>query len=337
MALSASNAPSWRRRRRPAEAVALAFGMLFAGAHDAAALPQEPTPRQVFFTVDAPCTNEADFGRRLSERTPRVVSVDEAHATDRVDVEIRSTDGKAEGSFMIARGNEPTRSRRVEGTTCDEVADVLSLALALTYDHEALLATPPPAAEPASKSEVGPPPAPPPPLHRAPAWHWRVGAHGTLAATRTVPIGGELFTDLANGASVSFRLGVEGRFARTEVGPASLDLLWTFATPSACPVRLRAGRLDVAPCAGFSLGTFAVTTAGTPDDRTVLRPWVAPRASLFASVALTDWLALDAQASLEFPLVRGTYGFREIFAYEVPIALPTFGVGMTFALARDDR
>ncbi|MDF2695846.1 MAG: hypothetical protein K0S65_4229, partial [Labilithrix sp.] len=95
------------------------------------ATAQTQSAQPVHLAVDAPCTSEADFERRLAERTRRIVSVDDTSAVDHVVVRITADADTAEGTFEIAKGHGPTRSRRVEATTCDEVADILSLAIAL--------------------------------------------------------------------------------------------------------------------------------------------------------------------------------------------------------------
>lgn len=263
---------------------------------------------------------------------------------DEVIVRIVAEPRAAEGTFEVVRGHGPTRSRRVEATTCDEVADMLSLAVALTYDPNALVmpsaSAPAPSAPPevhaptpsvAADTPVAAPSAPSP----APAWGLRLGVQGLVApAPDATSFGGQLFADLAHRAGPSFRLGFEGRRAEATTGPVSVDLVWALAQPLVCPLHLRAGRFDVAPCAGVALGVVSVSSRGASDPHSSVRAAVAPSLTVLGSVALSDWISLEARASVEAPLVRADFMIDSVVAYEDPILMPTFGLGVTFATSR---
>lgn len=317
--------------------------MLIFGAKDAHA--ELPIPAQpVHLTIDAPCTDSTDFGRRLGARTLRIVSVGDDKPADEVVVRIVAEPRAAEGTFEIVRGHGPTRSRRVEATTCDEVADMLSLAVALTYDPNALVMPsanappPPPAPELPAPAVTGPvdvPATATPTRSPAPAWGLRLGVQGVVApAPDATSFGGQLFADLAHRAGPSFRLGFEGRRAEATTGPVSVDLVWALAQPLVCPVHLRASRFDVAPCAGVALGIVTVNSQGASDPHSSVRAAVAPSLTLLGSVAVSDWISLEARASVEAPLVRADFKVDSVVAYEDPVVLPSFGLGLTFATSR---
>lgn len=307
---------------------ALVLVALLAAPRAAAA---EPAAR-VRFDVRAPCSDAHDFARRVGERTARVTSTDDAKA-DVVEVVVQGAD-TAEGTFRVTpSGGEPSSERRVEGTTCEEVVDALSLSVALTYDPEATFtprpAAPPPKPSPTPAPAPRPPPVVAPPVAAPPPLRASLGALGTAAAARRLPLGVLVFVDLAMRRS-SARLAFGLQHVGVDVTGRSADFTWALLVPEVCPWRLTSEPLELSPCLGLAMGIVEAQPREIPGASSFTRAWIAPKPALRLRMALSDSVAAEAQLALEIPLVRGRYTFAEVTAYEIPAVVPSLGLGLSF-------
>lgn len=289
--------------------------------------------------VDAACSSNEDFFRRVSEKTHRVVRAEGTEPAERVEVRVdRPAKPATRGEFRVIAEGEPVRLRRVEGSSCDEVVEALSLAVALTYDPEAMLskpAPPPPASAPPPPPVVSVPP-PPPPAAPAPkpkpVWQYAAGLRADLATTDLWPIGGDVFVDLhrLEGLRSSFRLTFQAIGAARDVQGATANFFWGNLVPSACPVRAITGLFDFAPCAGIALGILSATPDGIPDGASFTRVWIAPRVAGRMGLALGKGYAIEAEVGLDIPVVRGRFVFGNELAYEIPSVMASFALGLRY-------
>lgn len=293
----------------------------------------EPAAR-VRFDVHAPCSDAQDFARRVSERTARVAASDDAKA-DVVEVVVHGAT-PAEGTFRVTpSGGEASSERRVDGATCEEVVDALSLAVALTYDPAATFAPRPPAPvatpAPVTKPAPAPPepprpaaPAPPPPLRAS------VGVLATAAAARRLPIGVLAFADLVT-RRTTLRLAFGLQRVGVDVAGKSADFTWALLVPDVCPWRFASEPVELSPCLGLAMGVVEAEPRDIPAASSFTRAWIAPKPAVRVRLSLAEWIALEAQLALEVPLVRGRYTFADVTAYEIPAVVPSFGLGVSFA------
>lgn len=310
----------------------------------------EKAPTRVTFHVDASCTDEGDFFRRVAERTLLVVRASAAEPADIVTVRVHAARGRVRGVVrMEGDPTGPPRERTVEGPTCEAVIDVLSLAVALAYDPDARLGRPsedvappteaphadePPVVEP---SLAAPPPVPmvtsDVPMPRGNVrlddrWRWEVGVHAAISATTSVPLGGEVFGDVENRwFGVRVTLGVQ--HWSVAVDGASAVFNGAYAAPVLCVLRLRAGAFDIAPCAGATVAVVSASPSGIEPSHSVVRPSLAGRVSSVARFELGAGVRLDAQVSLDVPLFRTEYAFADRVAYEVPRISPSLALGLS--------
>ncbi|MCL2723893.1 MAG: hypothetical protein FWD69_05590 [Polyangiaceae bacterium] len=163
-------------------------------------------------------------------------------------------------------------------------------------------------------------------------WKWDAGMHATMASTVRVPTGGELFADVSYRSGPSIRLALETRVSEVVVGSSVVDFRWYFATPSVCPVHYRAGRFDLAPCAGVSIGALSVLPSRVTNVHSAQRLWLTPQASVVGAFSILEQLAIEARVSIEVPRLRATYAFRNTVAYVVPQVIPTYGLGLRLSL-----
>ncbi len=108
--------------------------------------------RAVEVELDAPqgCSSASAFWSNLRSRTDRVrrSSPEESHAV--LHIRLSRLQSKVVGELRIDDGQGETDTRKVDGSTCDEVVHALSLTVALLFDPGALLSvpSPPPASSP---------------------------------------------------------------------------------------------------------------------------------------------------------------------------------------------
>jgi len=315
-------------------AITVAIGLLTANAH----ADEGPTPARLRLEVEAECTNSAEFAGRIQARSPRIDATGATADATLVAVTIAPATGseRIEGTMRVGES-----VRHVEGATCEEVADALSLVAVLTFDPEAGLTEPAPPA-----SEPPPPPAPPvrppssgSPLRPAPAaerWRFRLGIHGVAATVDELPLGASIVGEMARDRQLStltFRLALTTYSASVEQGTRAANLIWAFLVPQVCPLRVHAGPVSLSPCAGVAMGVLSsAPTRGVVSPKSFTRAWIAPRGAVRARIALTSRLGLEVEAALDVPVSRDRYAFGAEEAYRVPAVVPAVGVGIAMEL-----
>ncbi len=303
----------------------------------------ELRPARLRLEVEAACTDGDDFGRRLRSHSSRLdVGSDEDATKVAVTIPAASPGERAFGTMRVGDS-----IRRVEGATCEEIADALSLVTVLMFDPAAGTPSPPP--EPPVTAPAAPEAAPPAPLARAtietpvlpsPAREddrrWAIGMHAVGAAIDVVPIGASVFGEMMRGRDLStltLRLAATTYSASVELGPRGANMVWSFLAPEVCPLRVRVGPVSVFPCAGVAVGVLSSEpTRGAARPRSLRRAWFAPRGAVRARVGVTPRLGVELEAGLDVPRVRDRYSFGDIEAYRIPAVIPSLGLGIAMAL-----
>ena len=114
--------------------------------------------RAVEVELDAPqgCSSASAFWSNLRSRTDHVrrSSPEEPHAV--LQIRLSLIQSKVVGELRVDDGQGGTDTRRVDGSTCDEVVHALSLTAALLFDPGALLSvpSPPPASSPETNEKA---------------------------------------------------------------------------------------------------------------------------------------------------------------------------------------
>jgi len=302
----------------------------------------EGPPPPLRLEVQATCTDGTDFGRRIQARSSRLQL---GSGEDAIGVEVEILPSKIDGEIVEGTLRVGGSIRRVEGKTCEEVAEALSLITMLMFDPEAETRTAPLPA-PAPPASASPPDAaPPPPAVRSPVgpapareegWRWALGAQGVGAAIDEVPIGASFVGEMARGRDLStltFRLALTTYGASVERGTRAANLVWAFLAPQVCPLRVGAGSLSVFPCVSVALGVLSSEpTRGVTRPNSFTRAWFAPRGVVRAHVAATSRLGLELETGLDVPVIRDRYGFGDVEAYRVPAVVPSVGLGIVMQL-----
>jgi hypothetical protein len=106
--------------------------MVIAGSADPAASNQVPV--RVDFSAPVGCTDADTFWAGIVSRTERARAARAGDAAMRVTVRVTRAGAKVHGELRISVPNGHLEARRVDGATCTEVVEVLSLTAALAID-----------------------------------------------------------------------------------------------------------------------------------------------------------------------------------------------------------
>ncbi|MET0791424.1 MAG: hypothetical protein ABW061_07875 [Polyangiaceae bacterium] len=317
------------------------------------ALGGEAVAVRVNYDAPAECPSAAAFYDAVRARTeharPAVGEEPRLDVTVRVTREPRGFSGEVR---EVVNGKE-SAVRSMDGETCKEVVEALSLTVALSIDPNAHAPSPTP---------VSAPPAPPPQstrnnaeceevINRPPAavvapvtagaplrLELGLGALGTLVDSDAFSFGGTVsatvLREVSPSTSSSVQLGF--LFASNGLGSTPADHRAHFGALAldACPWRHRLGDVELAPCAMASFGVLEVTGREVSDAKTVDRAWWS--AGLDAQLAwlLGQGWVLEGALGGSVPLVRRRYftSNAEHVVAETPRISPLvrFGVGFRF-------
>lgn len=224
--------------------------------------PASPTPIRVSLEAPPDCATAESFYQGVRNRTERVRPAVEGEETVELGVRLVRSGTKVQGELRMHGEHGESDTRRVEGATCEEVVEALSLTAALALDPTArLVAAPPPAPPPASSATTPsqpyvelPPQGPSqPPRQRFTEFSLNVQALATQIVSPGVSFGGAITGRLAvdpdeNGYSVSVGiLHLRNDLFQT---PTEARYRLTAFSITGCPVRVH---LTVAttfePCA----------------------------------------------------------------------------------------
>lgn len=121
-------------------------------------------PIRIDFDAPAGCSDGDAFYAGVLARMNRVRRARPGEAALRLAVRLTRTGGKVHGELHVGAEGGVSDTRRVDGATCQEVVQVLSLTAALAIDPTAALPVPPAPERPtpvtASAGSPRPPPAP---------------------------------------------------------------------------------------------------------------------------------------------------------------------------------
>ena len=330
----------------------------------AAADPGQPDkPVQVEFDAPAGCSSAETFFRSLRLRTDSVREArgGEPHTT--IQVRLTRTRGRVLGELRVVDDRGGTDTRKVQGASCDDVVQALSLTAALAVDPSALLSAPATApAEQDSPSSTADSNVPAPiPNEPAADKRARVDAHGvtkpmvTEPATDTVPefefgVGAVGTTLLTHGASPGIE--VYARYAlagsgplRTTLGlglahlqndavqsPGAVQVSLTSVSATLCTLRARSGIFAFEPCALMEVGQFAASGRQADHTYDVVHLWLGAGAILHTSAALGRGLSLDLDGGLNVPFFKRRFyaTSTDNIVGESPTISPTLKLGLSY-------
>jgi hypothetical protein len=278
-------------------------------------------PVPVLIEVEAPvdCAGGAEFYERIAARTHRVRPAAPAEPALRFRVRLREVPGGVRGELYMLGEQGETDRREVDGATCDEVVEALSLTAALAIDPEAGLV----AGDAAAAAETGPkdaprrstPPAVPaePPRESAPEESQSFGLElgGELAAGEVVSpfvaLGAGVFARLFGKGREGWRptLGLRLLHLRNDIftTPVHASVRFTALAVEPCPVRVDAnGLFQWEPCAVLAGGFIQARGKSVTNPSSVVRSWWSVGA-LIRALTLGE-PRLQFELGFSAPLVR---------------------------------
>jgi hypothetical protein len=113
--------------------VFIAFGQIASGA------PREPTPVKIEFDAPNGCSSVDAFYEGVHSRTNRVRWALEGETAVQIRIRLFRAGTKIKGELRLSDQEGEKETRKVDGATCDEVVEALSLTVTLALDPTALL------------------------------------------------------------------------------------------------------------------------------------------------------------------------------------------------------
>ena len=244
------------------------------------ALAEDSTAVRLAYDAPATCPAETEFFDAIAARTSHVRRAATDEAALEVSVRVTRTERGFLGEVRETLNHSESSARTMDGATCKEVVEALSLTIALSVDPNAHApvekASPPPAAP----APVCPPPPAEPARAVAPepsAVELEMGL--TAVALETLDSG--VSAGAALSASFSRRwqhdrfsaLELSLMFAKTGVVSTPSDLKSDFEglALDACPLGFRVGPVDLGPCVLALAGVLGASGRNVAEPQTVSR------------------------------------------------------------------
>jgi hypothetical protein len=314
-------------------------------------------PVEVDFEGPDGCSGAKAFFSSLRSRTNHVrqAEADEARAILRV--RLSREHGQVIGELRMIDNHGGTDTLKVQGASCNDVVQALSLTAALALDPTSVLSVPRAAPSavaaatgvPANPAEVLPAVKQPVPVPLAAAETPSTSAPSPLPSFElgAGPVGlAVLSGSFSPGISVVARktLGGDGAFhptlglalayVRNDVleSPQAARVALAGIGASACPVRWTASVLRVQPCALLLAGWLRATGRQMTHAGTVDRLWLSAGLTIRVAAFLGRGFSLELEGGINAPLVK-----RRFYATvpsnvvaETPTLSPVVGIGPTY-------
>jgi hypothetical protein len=313
----------------------VAFGLPAAGSVDT------PIPIRIVFDAPADCSTVEVFYQGVRSRTDRVRRAETGETGTELGVRVTKTSGSVHGELNITSEHGESDRREVDGETCNEVVEALSLTAALALDPTARVSPAPIAPVPAPPAVVPPQPCPPPPPPPEPSGAFELGLHARATAaqvvTPDVSFGGSIGASVRpmasrpTGPTFGFAVAYLGNDLVAE--PEAVMTHMSTASVSACPIRFRAGSVFfLSPCALVEGGFLEARGIEVSNPAWAVRMWWSVGLEVVVEAELGAGFSLELAPSLDVPLVkrRFTTGNPPEPAGETPAVSPGVGLGIGY-------
>lgn len=313
-------------------------------------------PVQVEFDAPAGCSGTEAFFGSLRSRTDQVRQADAGEPHTTLQIRLSRTRGRVLGELRVVDDRGGTDTRKVQGASCDDVVQALSLTAALAVDPSALLSAPATAPEtpaPTADTVAQEPPlatknlpeaevpatAEPVAAHpslQVPSFELGVGPEGTALLTSGAGLGVAVASrwTLADRGPLRASFGLAFIYLRNDVlqTPGAVQINLTGLAATACPFRVSASVLTFEPCALVIGGRLAASGLQATHSYSVDRLWLSAGGILRVAASLGDGLWLDLQVGISAPFFKRRFfeTTPDTVVGETPMISPVVGLGLAY-------
>jgi hypothetical protein len=314
-------------------------------------------PVAVDFDGPEGCSGASAFFASLRSRTDHVRRAEGAEARTTLQVRLSRDRGSVTGELRIIDDRGETETRKVQGPSCDDVVQALSLTAALALDPTALAGAPPAAPstdavandEPAKPEVVPPAPSQPVPVAVAPtppelsskpvpSFELAVGPLALSVLSGSMSQGIAVAVRKNFGKSGVFRpaLGLAPTYARNDVlsSPEDAQIALLGGSATLCPLRFTASIVTVQPCALVLAGWLRATGRQVTHVATVDRSWLSAGLTVRSAAALGRGFSVELEGGIAAPLVERSFYVtvpKNVIA-KTPVISPMVSLGLAYGL-----
>ncbi|HEX6766197.1 MAG TPA: hypothetical protein VF103_11980 [Polyangiaceae bacterium] len=310
----------------------VALGLPAAGSVEA------PTPIRIVFDAPADCSTAEAFYQGVRSRTDRVRRAETGETGTELGVRVTKTSGRVHGELNLTGEHGESDRRVVDGETCDEVVEALSLTAALALDPTARVSPRPAPPTPPPRASA-PEPCPPPPAPVAAPTSFQLGLHARAVVAEVVTpsasFGGSFGATVSPVASLPTgpRFGFVVAYLANDLvtSPEHFSTNLTTLGLTACPLRFDiASGVFVDPCLVAKGGMLEARGLGVSNPAWVVRSYWSIGAEVVLDVGLGAGFSLELAPSLDVPLVK-----RRFVSGEPPEAVgetPAVSAGVSLGI-----
>lgn len=302
--------------------------------------PPPPIPLRVVFEAPSDCSSVDAFYAGVRARTERVRLASPGESATELQVHLSQSSTGAHGELRMLGEHGETDTRKVDGGSCDEIVEALSLTAALALDPAARVTpVPVPPEEPPPKPPEPPPPPPPQPAKEPSSLGLELGAKVMVSevVSSFTDVGGELSARVRfrGENSVEPSMGVAlVRLQNDFFGvPKRASIRYTAVAVTACPARWSVrGVVTLEPCALLLAGWLGAAGKGNTYNVSVLRSLYSAGGSLTLGVPFGA-VAFELSGAFTLPLVsrRFVAGDPASTVGETPAISPIGALGFRYA------
>jgi hypothetical protein len=313
----------------------VALGLPAAGSVEA------PIPIRIDFDAPADCSTGEAFYQGVRSRTDRVRRAETGESGTELGVRVTKTPGKVHGELDLIGEHGESDRRVVDGETCDEVVEALSLTAALALDPTARV-TPvavPPEPSTAPRPVAAPCPSPPEPVVSPNAFELAVRARAVAAlvvrpyASFGASAGASVRPVSLSKTGPSFGFAVEYLGNDVFGEPEGALVHTTIVVLSACPLRPKlANGFFIEPCLTGKGGWIEAEGKGLTNPDWAIRSWWSLGAEVAVELELGGGFATELAPRLDVPIVKRNFttGEPPEALAETPAVSPGVGVGIGY-------
>ncbi len=304
--------------------------------------PPPPIPLRVVFEAPSDCSSVDAFYSGVRARTERVRLASPGESATELQVHLSQSGTGAHGELRMLGEHGETDTRKVDGGTCDEIVEALSLTAALALDPAArVTAKPAPPEEPPKPPPPEPPPPepPPPPPKETASLGLELGAKAMMGeiVSPFINVGGELSVRVRFRGEDSAEPSMGVALVRLQNDifevPKRASIRYTAVALTACPARWSVRDVvTLEPCALFMAGWLGAAGKANTYNVSVLRSLFSAGGSLTLGVPFGDF-AFELSGVFTLPLVSRGFvaGDPPGNVLETPAISPMGALGFRYA------